>query len=233
MNTSNDTAATGSFDDTPPPRPLAYSELPTESTLPMPLSPNESAHTPLPERVPTAFASPTDLADWAGESTSSQRWPSATSPDVAAPGGHRFDPGVNLGVFVGSAVMTAVIAGLGAWLGTLVVNAAITAVPPRYWLAHHLGAQLVPTAPPIWLAASAAIVCAGLMVALLNLTTQAGVFFGALVGLVGTIITLLTLTSGPWQLTLGPAVLVALLTALVASLTRGYTMLTVTRPERF
>lgn len=139
---------------------------------------------------------------------------------------------MKLGPFVGSAVMTAVIAGLAAWLGVFVINRLTqTSVPQDYWVRHGVAPTMLSTTTAVTFAAAFAIVGAGAMWLLLMITPQAQTFFNAIAVLVGAIATVVTLAAHPWQESLGQAALVAAIAMIIATLTPRYTRLTTTTPE--
>lgn len=144
-----------------------------------------------------------------------------------------FDPGVDLGRYVGSAVVTTVVAALIAYLGVLLANTIAGWVPESYWQGHAL---LRPESGPgqaAWLAAAGAILASGVMWLLLQITTRTGMFFTAIATLVAAIGFLTILAADPWQTTLGSAIVFAITVAVVGGITAGYARLSTSRPERY
>lgn len=145
-----------------------------------------------------------------------------------------FDPGVDLGRFVGGAVITAVIAAMVGYLGVLIVNVATSRwVPGNYWIDHQLVRPELSPSTAAWLAAAAAIVAAGAMVGLLQITNSAGMFFTLIAALLAILGFVIAITSGPWPATVGQAGLIAVVIGVVGVLTTSYTRMTITTPERF
>ncbi len=145
----------------------------------------------------------------------------------------QFDPGVDLGRYVGSAVVTTVVAALIAYLGMLLANTIAGWVPDLYWQEHTL---IRPEGGPgraAWLAAAGAIIASGMMWLLLQITTRTGMFFTAITTLVAAIGFLTILAAGPWQTTIGAAVVFAITAAVIGGITAGYARLSTSRPERY
>ncbi|MYR08986.1 hypothetical protein GTV32_22905 [Gordonia sp. SID5947] len=148
---------------------------------------------------------------------------------------HRsFDPGVDLTRYVGSAAFTAITAALVGYLGVLLINIVTTRwVPAAYWIEHALSRPALTASTAAWLSAAAAIVAAGIMWLLLKITNRTSMFFTAIAALVAAIGFVITYASGPWQATLGPAFLVAVVIAVIGVITTGYTRLSTTDPARY
>lgn len=217
----------------PAPRPLAYSEVPDGD----PYSnlydgPDDSvAHLDRRHLGPASGFNP-HAAAW-GEDRYPDPQPHTTTQDTPALSAS-CDAGVDLLRFIACALVTAIVAALVAILGVFVANAATQRwTPATYWIDHALPTPTVSGVGAVALSVGAALLAAGVMWVLLNATPAAGGFFCALGVLVTAIAMLLVATSGPWQTTLGPAVIVGMVSTAIIPLTCRYARLTTTRPGRF
>ena len=135
--------------------------------------------------------------------------------------------------YIGSAVITAGIAAAGAYLGMRVLNLVMGWVPASYWITRGLVAPHYDPTVAAWLAAASAIIAAGVMWLLLQITASTAMFAAAITALVAAIGAVVILGTGTWQLTLGPALLFAVMTAAIGVMTAAYTRFSTTRPERY
>ena len=191
-------------------------------------------------RPETRAYSQTDAAHWLHEVDADarpahDRVAMSDAPAMIRDGVRRrsFDPGVDLGRYVGSAVVTTVVAALIAYLGVLLADTIAGWVPATYWQEHAL---IRPDSSPgqaAWLAAAAAIIASAVMWLLLQITTRMGMFFTAITTLIAAIGFLTILAAGPWQTTIGAAVVFAVTAAVVGGITAGYARLSTFRPERY
>lgn len=145
----------------------------------------------------------------------------------------RVDLAVDLPKYLGSAVVTTVIAALVGYLGVLLLNVVTTWVPESYWTRHGLGRPENSAITAAALAGASAVIAAGVMWLLLTITARTGMFFTVITVLVGAIGFLTTLASGPWQSTVGVAILFAVTAGVIGGLTCGYARLCTTRPDRY
>ncbi|MDF3285024.1 hypothetical protein [Gordonia sp. N1V] len=197
--------------------------------------PRTAGHQPLSSSYDTSRHEGGPYDDGSGGYPAEPYGPRQDSPRPAPPGLPRreFDPGVALGQYVGSAVVTLVVAGLVGYLGAILLNWVIGLVPARYWPEHALSAPVYDPATAAMLAGASAIVAAAIMWLLLKITARTGMFFSALTALAAAIGFLSIYQSGPWQTTLGPAVLFVVVAAVIGVCTTGYTRFSTTTPERY
>lgn len=190
------------FDDTAPPWTRAYSDQPP---------PPNGWMVPAPDPHVDDSGSPT--------------------PVLSPPPTLAFNPGIDtrryIGSAIGSMVGLALLCGGGAWLiGTVYEHV----VPASYWI--HVGVTPAPISWP-WAAAvggAAAVLAAGLMWILLIGTANAGVLFTVIVGAITVLAVAITWFTHPWQLAIGPALLVAAAGWSMWTLTVGYAANTILRP---
>lgn len=211
-------------------QPRAYSQLPHTRTYTEPDLPAAAPypHTPEPIRYFHPEPSyPAPQAVSADSEHSHQKRPPHPAPRKS------FDPGVDLVRYIGSAVITAGIAAAGAYLGMRVLNLVMGWVPASYWITRGLVAPHYDPTVAAWLAAASAIIAAGVMWLLLQITASTAMFAAAITALVAAIGAVVILGTGTWQLTLGPALLFAVMTAAIGVMTAAYTRFSTTRPERY
>ncbi|OBC06976.1 MULTISPECIES: hypothetical protein [Gordonia] len=147
--------------------------------------------------------------------------------------GRDINPGIEVGKFAGGTVAIAVIVALATWLiHGVVLTRIYAAVPASYWGTHHLVIPSTHTGTAVALSILATVLAALLLWAFILLTPAPRVLFTATGLILTAIITAITL-SGPWQISVGPALASLVVGVVIVSLVARIGGLTITRHRDF
>lgn len=143
---------------------------------------------------------------------------------------------VEVGFYFASAVASALIVALAAWVVTLALNAATAAVPQQYWDQRHISSPPEPLvlSASTWLAIASTFAAAITMWTLVRWVGSAGQFFRWL-GLLITAVAVLTAftRTQPWEYSAPTAILYAVVGVSITNLTTMYAAKSTRHPERF
>lgn len=213
------------------------------------MAPNADPYTRDPYRDPYSGDPINDRRDSAGSGPEPTRGWSQTAPqaepvqsykpfldspsDRARQVGRDINPGIEVGKFVGGTVAVAVIVALATWLiYGVVLTRVYAAVPASYWEAHRLAIPSPHTGTEVALSVLATVLAALLLWVFILLTPAPRVLFTATGLILTAIITAITV-SGPWQISVGPALASLVVGVVIVSLVARIGGLTITRHRDF